>query len=131
MRVSAFPNALEAEPNDDRKRATPAGAELPVAFNGLIERDDDVDWYRFQAKKNQTLELNVYGRRLRSPLDAVIGLYGPDGKRVAGNDDAKGADSYLEYKVPADGEYTLSIRDHLKKGGPTYVYRIEVVPARP
>ena len=33
--------------------------------------------------------------------------------------------------MPEDGEYVISIVDHLRKGGPDYFYRIEVTSAVP
>ncbi|HEX8915044.1 MAG TPA: hypothetical protein VF796_22015, partial [Humisphaera sp.] len=50
---------------------------------------------------------------------------------IAQNDDNGGPDSYLRFNVPADGEYLLSVRDHLKAGGPEYVYRVEITEPKP
>jgi len=55
-------------------------------------------------------------------------IYNAGGGALIGNDDAIGPDSYFRWTVPADGEYLLSIQDHLKKGGPTYAYRVEFQP---
>ena len=33
--------------------------------------------------------------------------------------------------MPADGEYCLSIYDHLQRGGPGFVYRVEFLPVEP
>ena len=39
-------------------------------------------------------------------------------RTALGNDDANGTpDSYLRFAVPADGEYFLEVRDHLRRGG--------------
>ena len=45
---------------------------------------------------------------------------------MALNDDSGSQDSYLRFKVPADGDYELSVTDQLGHGGPTYTYRVEV-----
>ena len=50
--------------------------------------------------------------------------------RIAGNDDAGGPDSYFRFTAPEDGEYVVWVHDHLGKGGPDYVYRVEVTPGR-
>ena len=34
--------------------------------------------------------METFARRLRSPLDPVVNIYGPDGKRITGNDDTRG-----------------------------------------
>lgn len=128
LRVSPFPNVLEIEPNDDRDHATSAGTNLPIALNGIIDHDGDVDWYNFTATKGQTIEVNVYARRLRSPLDSVLSIHDPNGNSLASNDDSAGADSYLRFTPPNDGRFFLRVSDHLKKGGPDFFYRVELTP---
>ncbi|MEA2707931.1 MAG: hypothetical protein QOF78_532, partial [Phycisphaerales bacterium] len=130
LRVSAFANTNEIEPNNDVKSATTAVA-LPAAFNGAITAKGDTDWYKFTAKKDQALDIHVYARRLRSPLDSTLAIGDSTGKNLAGNDDTAGPDSYLRFAAPADGQYTLWIADHLGGGGADYVYRIEVTPVQP
>lgn len=126
FRVSDFGNVLEAEPNDEVSKATAHDGALPIAFNGIIEKEDDVDHFKFKATKGQVVDINVYGRRVRSPLDPVLSIHKTDGSRVADNDDSGGPDSYFRFNPPADGEYVLAVRDHLKSGGPSYVYRVEL-----
>jgi hypothetical protein len=128
LRVSPFANVLEVEPNDDREHATPAGSNGPVALNGIISKDGDVDWYRFPAAKGQVIEINVYARRLRSPLDSVLNVYDANGNSLAGNDDGAGSDSYLRFTAPADGDFLLRVSDHLNKGGADFFYRVELTP---
>ncbi len=129
FRLFPHGNVLEAEPNDDFKTPTPA--ELPLAFNGIIEKADDVDCFKFAAKKGQTYEVECYARRIRSALDPVVNLYYADGRRITGNDDSRGPDSYFRFGVPADGEYILRINDHLGRGGADFVYRVEFTPVEP
>lgn len=130
LRVSPFANTNEAEPNNDVKSAT-AAKELPAAFNGVLGEAGDTDWFRFRAKKDQQLDIHVYARRLRSPVDSTLAIGDADGKQLASNDDTGGPDSYLRFAVPADGDYTLWIADHLQAGGADHVYRIEVTPVQP
>ena len=128
MRISTFPNVLEVEPNNDPTNATTTMLELPLAFNGIIEKKGDVDWFRFHAKKGQVFDCNVYARRIRSPLDSVLTIADAKGNTIASNDDSGGSDSYLRFNVPADGEYLIKVTDHLGNGGPDYTYRVEVAP---
>jgi hypothetical protein len=131
LRVSAFANTNEVELNNDVTHAT-AAKELPAAFNGVIGAVGDTDWFRFTAKKDQQLEVNVYARRIRSPLDSMLSIGDAKGTRLSGDDDgAAGPDSYQRFAVPADGEYTIWIADFLRGGGADYVYRIEVTPVQP
>ena len=101
---------------------------LPVAFNGIIGEPGDQDWFRFTAKRGQRYDVRVYARKLRSPIDSVIYICNKDGRSLASNDDSGGPDSYISWTVPADGEYTLRVRDHLNNGGSDYTYRVEFQP---
>lgn len=129
FRIFEHGNTLEAEPNNTFNEATPA--ELPNAFNGIIGEAGDVDTFRFTAKKGQVYEVECYARRVRSPLDPVMNLYNDKGGRITGNDDSRGPDSYFRFSVPADGEYHITVTDHLGRGGVDFVYRIEFSPLKP
>ena len=53
------------------------------------------------------------------------------GQYITGNDDSDGPDSYLRFTAPADDRYVIQITDQMNRGGPEYVYRIEVTPVEP
>lgn len=131
LRVSDFPNVLEAEPNDARAQATPTELPLPLAFNGVIGKKGDEDWFRFAGKKGQVFDVRCHARSVRSPLDPVLTLYTAGGNVIGANDDQGGPDSYLRITLPADGAYEVNVRDHLKGGGPAHVYRVEFTPVVP
>ncbi len=130
IRVQEMPNFVEQEPNNSFKEST-AGA-LPGAYCGFIGEPGDTDYFSFEAKKNQTVSIRLFARKiLRSELDGVINVYNAAGSRVGGNDDSGGPDSLLDYKIPADGVYHVSVNDHLRNGGPGYAYRLEVKLVEP
>ena len=129
FRLSPFGNTIEAEPNDTHDRATPFSA--PVALNGVIEKAGDVDSFTFHARKGQTYDIRVFARQIRSPLDPVIVLFAKNAGQVAGNDDSGGPDSYIRFNPPRDGDFVISVSDHLKKGGPEYTYRVEISSVTP
>lgn len=131
VRVIDLPSALEAEPNDAVAQATAAGA-APLAASGIIEKEADIDFFKFTGKKGQALDVRVYARKpLRSPLDPVLVVYNAQGGGIASNDDSGGPDSYLRFNVPEDGEYLISVTDQLKSGGPDFVYRVELTEPKP
>lgn len=129
FQVSEFGNSIEAEPNESIKTACPA--ELPNAFNGIISKPGDIDCFKFTAKKGQNFEVECFSRRLRSGLDPVVNLYYADGRRITGNDDSRGPDSYFRFTVPADGEYVIRVTDHLSRGQADFVYRLEFHAVKP
>ncbi len=130
IRVIDLPNVLETEPDSDA--STLVAVDTPVAFNGVLQEPGDVDWFKINGTKNQTLEFSVFARRsLRSPTDSWLEIYNAAGGQLAANDDSGGPDSILSFKFPEDGVYLVAIRDQLREGSPRHAYRIEVAPPRP
>ncbi len=128
MRVSAFGNVLEAEPNNEIAKATAAPGPLPLAFNGIIQEKGDVDFFKFTATKGAVFDFKVHARSLRSPLDSVLSIHDAKGGQLAANDDQGGPDSVQRWTVPADGDYFVAVKDQLGRGGPLFTYRVEVSP---
>ena len=135
LRVSPFRNEMEApEPNENRN-TLPVAEYAPLAINGVIQEEGDIDWFAFKGKKGQNLTFIAHARSVRSPLDPVLNLYQKNDKTLKslkGNDDVgRNPDSKIDFRLPADDTYFLRITDHLQKGGPKYIYRIEVTDQRP
>ena len=129
FRVSPLTNVNEVENNDATAALT--AVEAPAAFNGVLEKPGDHDYFKFTAKKGQVFEVELYGRRLRSSIDAVLYVCNKDGGGIASNDDSRGPDSYIRWACPEDGEYSILVHDHLRGGGPSYTYRVEMQPVVP
>lgn len=126
MRVSSLPAYAEQEPNHERGAVTNVVGAAPCILTGTIGEDGDVDWFRIRATKGHVFNVQTYARRLRAPFDAVVAIYsgGKEPKRLEGGDDKDGPDPQFKWTVPEDGEYLVSIRDHLRAGGPDCVYQI-------
>ena len=126
IRVNELPVALEQEPNDDRRTAPVV--PVPGAYCGVIEKEGDFDCFTFEAKKGTRYRVEVFSRNvLRSPLDAVINIFNPKHATLTSSDDSRGKiDPFLEFDAKEDGKHTVRIYDHLRSGGPTHAYRIEV-----
>ncbi|MBT5715339.1 MAG: peptidase, partial [Opitutae bacterium] len=132
IRVCNFPSILEKEPNDSFKTATTTTLSLPLAFDGIIEKEKDVDYFKFYAKKGQKFNIHAHAQSISSPLDPVLNLYDDKGKSIKGSDDANnGRDSLITITIPQDGNYTLRVKDHLYAGGDRFVYRLESQPFSP
>jgi Bacterial pre-peptidase C-terminal domain len=131
IRVSDFANVLATSPNQDREHATATDLAPPLALNGVISKEGEEDWFRFKATKGVALDVDVYARRLGSPLDSVLEVFDAKGRSLAANDDSAGADSALKFTPPETTNYFVRIRDTLGQGGPDYGYRIEVTPVAP
>lgn len=110
----------------------PKGAlALPGGVNSWLGVPGQIDRYRFHAAKGQALGLEVTARRIDSELDSEIKIRDSKGNVLAANDDVFGKDSRLDWTAPADGDYSLDIRDLTGHGGPTYFYNLTVKPLRP
>lgn len=137
FQVGTLPEAREREPNDpnsfDPFPKEPPLA-LPVLLNGQI-MPGDVDRFRLRAKKGQQLVIEANARRLVPFLadavpgwfQATVALYDARGREVAFADDYRfSPDPVLFYKVPADGDYELEVRDSIYRGREDFVYRVAV-----
>ncbi|MCG8600658.1 MAG: PPC domain-containing protein [Verrucomicrobiales bacterium] len=125
VRISDFGNVLETEPNNTHTEVKSVAA-LPQAFNGILEKDGDIDYFKFSAKKGQRFRFRVFADQIGSPVDPVLNLYDAKMKSLGGSDDADGTkDSRVDFNCPADGEYFVRIKDMLDRGGEDYIYRIE------
>lgn len=133
FRLVTFDNVLEAEPNDEQAKGTPAPG-VPIALNGIIEKPGDVDFFKVPLKKGMTLEVQAFAQSLGSPLDSVVNIYNAKGGNLIGNDDGGGRrrlDSKFKIAIPADGDYFVRVTDHLERGGANFVYRLELAAAEP
>lgn len=138
--VGAWLETTELEDNDpDARRVLPdePPLELPIVLNGQI-MPGDVDRFRFHADAGQRIVIETSARRLIPYLaDAVPGwfqatlaLYDADGNELAYADDYRfDPDPVLYYEIPADGAYTIEIRDSIYRGREDFVYRINVGPS--
>ncbi|MGA1368543.1 MAG: hypothetical protein ACO394_08500 [Blastocatellia bacterium] len=62
-------------------RATAQAVTWPVTINGQLDAAPEA-WYRFRARRGQSLTLEVVAERFGSPLDSVIEVYDSRGQLV-------------------------------------------------
>jgi hypothetical protein len=132
---SSNDETVEREPNDEAAAATRFA--VPQLLNGRFDKPGDVDRFVFTAKKDERILFETLSRSLGSPADLFMTVQDAQGKELASADDstpwnfpgaANKDDARLDFKVPADGDYTLSLWDLNKRGGSEFVYRIRAVP---
>ncbi len=78
--VAEGPRAIEVEANDAPEAAT--AVANPGGVSGRIGRSGDVDCFRFPARKGERRIVEVFGRRLGSPIDPVIEVLDAQGRPV-------------------------------------------------
>jgi hypothetical protein len=115
----------EKEANDGFREARPV--TLPTAVDGKIERQRDVDVFRFEGKAGQKVVAEVFAARHGSALDGVLTLYTGGGNQLATGDDQKDSlDPRIETVLPADGVYYLALIDAHDTGGALHLYRLRL-----
>lgn len=125
--VDDLPQAVEAEPNNLSRAATPLAA--PAAAWGLLDAKGDVDHFTFDATAGQTLVLDLSAKSLGSKLNGVLTLIDPAGRTVAANNDnLSDEDPLLAYAIAADGRYTVQVNDLQLAGSAEHFYRLSVGP---
>lgn len=131
IRVGNLPVVNETEPNNDYRKAPECS--IPAALCGVISEPNDYDCFSFQCKKNEKFRVQLYAREtLRSPLDGVVNVFGPDGKTIKSGDDIGGKpDCFFDFNASADGLHTVRVYDHLRKGSPLHNYLIEITRQQP
>jgi len=131
FRVTGEPVCPSVEPNDEPQKASAARA--PAAIVGRIDASEDVDWIRVEAPKGSKWRVTGWGRRLGSPVDLVIAAHRANDKRerITSSDDAEGPDSLVQLTVPDEGAFLLRVSDFERRGGPEFVYWIDIEPVVP
>lgn len=123
------PVVVETAPTNSAAKAQKL--PIPGVGSGRIAALEDVDFYTFSAKKGVPLTFEVFGARiedkihdLQKHLDPLIAVFDAAGKELAANDDAAFADPILRFDPPADGVYTLTVRDAKYDGDPRWAYAV-------
>ena len=105
----------------------------PFSLTGHIEKPDEIDRYRITGKKGQTLLVKVESTSLGFPLDPVLEIKDANGSSLKVIDDkTRGVeDAEFTWKVPADGNYEIQIKDRYQHGGWDYAYVLTVEEPKP
>jgi hypothetical protein len=130
VHVTLFPVVEEREPNDNPKGALTVPLNTTVA--GVVE-SGDVDCVAVALRRGGRLSAEVQAVRLGGELtDTVLTVLDPHGRPIAQADDTPitRQDPFASIVAPADGTYTVQIRDTSFGGGPgsTYALHVGVFP---
>lgn len=125
LMVDDLPTVNEA--GNNKSFETAQAITLPMAIEGACEAES-FDCYKFTAEAGQRVSVEVFARRLGSPLDPVVRLLTLDGQELAYSDDVGGisGDCRLAYQIETAGEYLIEIRDISYRGGGNHRYRLRI-----
>jgi hypothetical protein len=123
--IDDLPSAIETGTN--RSIATAHHLRQPVAVDATTG-ELAFDYYSFEAKKGETVSLDVVASRIGSKLDPVLRILDRQGHEVAFCEDAPGAvrDCRIQFRAPNTGQYLIELRDISYQGGPQYFYRLRL-----
>lgn len=129
LRISTLPGTVETEPNDKPDQAS--AAAVPGVLHGLLGKPGDQDRFGLELKKGQLYQITAETRTLGSPADLELVLLDEKGKEISRADDSGLEDAHLNVTPPADGRYTLLVKEVVNWGGPEFIYAVQVQPRPP
>lgn len=118
----------ESEPNNNFKQIKPTNITPPFSYYGIIDKNNNLDYFSFKVKKNQKYTVHLKARSIGSRLDSVIHIFDEKKKVIKSNDDKKNLDSWLNFQAKTDGIYYCRIYDFLKSSSPEHTYLLSIVP---
>jgi hypothetical protein len=100
---------------------------VPSTGSGTISKPGESDRWSFSARKGETLEAELFARRLDSPVLGLLAIQDANGKELATAETANLADPTLKFTVPVDGLYFLRVADRFRtRGGEKHHYRVQL-----
>ena len=147
--IAHDPVILDGGSNDDWSKAQTVSTPCEVA--GWFEKARDRDWYRFTAKKGESVSVEILGDRLGSDLDLQLAVFAVPAKGKKPSQPLLDLDDNPEilhpqlffsrsedpvpslFNVPENGDYLIRIthREMEILSGPRYGYRLRLGPQRP
>ncbi len=122
--VGALPEVMAA--NVSREQAQPV--TLPCVANGCFMSTGERHFFKFSAKKGDREIFNLkafrYNESNQFYFSPNLRLYDSAGKRLVENHGYYDLDPLIDWECPADGTYTLEVRDLLGRPNPGSVYRL-------
>lgn len=148
IHVAPFGDVFEAAGHNSVDNPQPIDSSLPLAINGRIESEGEVDWYRFTAKKGERYRVRTYGKTLDSELDPRVWIRPAPGnlsRRTYDEDDTHWEphdlvghhyreqikdrlDPIFMFEPDTDGDWLIGIGDTRREFGPRHIYRVEFQP---
>lgn len=148
IHVAAFGDIFESAGHSSPDTSQQIKDSLPIAINGCIEAEGEVDWYRFSAKSGERYRVRTYGKTLDSELDPRVWIRPAPGNpstQTYDEDDTRWEshdlvghhyreqikdrlDPIFMFEPDTDGEWLIGIGDTRREFGPRHIYRVEFQP---
>jgi hypothetical protein len=124
LAIGSLPEVKKSEKTGDT--ALSQTVMLPATMVGTIAAPGDRDRYEFDGKTGEDVVFEVVASKLGSRLESLLVLSDSSGRVLAeaGRHD-NSPDATLNYRLPQDGKYTLTISDREGSGGKDDYYRLD------
>jgi hypothetical protein len=125
------PVIQENASNDSQVQAQ--AIPVPSALCGAVERNEDVDFFKFHVEAGQSLSFQARSMRLQDRIhdlqnhvDPILTIRNAQGATIAANDNYFYGDPFIHQRFETAGDYFLEIRDVRFKGNQYWEYCIEI-----
>ena len=119
--VSAIPFRSEASGNNSLRSAQ----EIPLDSVICGRADANaVDYYKVKVAKGESLNIVCNTQILDSPVRPLFAIHAANGKTLARNKSVQ--DDSIRFEVVEDGDYVISVYDHLFAGGGNHSYLLSI-----
>jgi hypothetical protein len=126
-------DAVIAETGNNDTVAQAQQIALPAAVCGTIEKNEDLDFFKFHVEAGMSLALHVRCARLQDRIhdlqnhaDPIITLRNSAGVTIAASDNYFYADPSLSHRFDQTGDYVVEIRDVRYEGNAYWDYCLEI-----
>jgi hypothetical protein len=131
MVIVRDPVVVEKGNNNTKEQAQQI--TVPATVCGTIEKNEDVDNFKFRVEAGTALTFHVRSMRLQDRIhdlrphsDPILTVRNSSGTTLAQSDNYFAGDPFLSYTFQDAGEYLLEIRDVRFKGNRYWEYSIEI-----
>ena len=130
LRVSPHPERVGMIDKSWSGEAVPL--VVPGGITGRFLAPRQTHRYRFEGRKDCYYRFEVQSEQRGFAVDSVLTVSDAAGKSLAVSDDGYYTkDAVLHFQAPADGDYTLGVRDLNGRSGERYVYLLSAEPGGP
>ena len=105
--------------SDDAQQAENVSSlTVPSGVTGVLDQRFAEDRYQISGKKGDVWAIEVSHEKTGSQVDVALAIFDHEGKQLARSDDRTGStDAEIEFPVPADGDYHISVSDVATRSG--------------
>lgn len=128
VRVHPWPEGVEQEPNNTPDKANPL--PVPGGVSARFGEKNDLDHFKFVAKKGQKLAVTALTFEVNSPAEVFVRILDLKGAEQAKSNPQQ-IGTRVEFTAPADGEYLIACEQTNFLHGPNEVYHLSVSPVVP